>query len=150
MTSSRKWWSAIHSASCCWKCINVQLVFFFIKSKIKTGKQATTDTYNRNKRFTKLSCYSDKEFARQIGHLDSYIWEGTWTSQNPWKNWKELGYHIRKRPTSLHCSGSKEEITCPLSGKSSPSIPHPLWVCFPGFILTDFTYIQRDAAFIQF
>lgn len=59
-------------------------------------------------------------------------------------------YHIRKRPISLHCSGSKEEITCPLSGKSSPSIPHPLCVCFPGFILTDFTCIQMGAEFIQF
>jgi len=56
---------------------------FLYKNKIrKTGKQATTDTYNRNKRFTKLSCYSDKEFARQIGYLDLYekVHE---TSQNP-------------------------------------------------------------------
>ena len=43
------------------------------------------------------------------------------------------------RPMSLHCSGSKEDITCPLSWKSSPSIPQPLCVCFPAFIFTDFT-----------
>lgn len=43
------------------------------------------------------------------------------------------------RPISLHWSGSKEHIICPLTWRSSPSIPQPLWVVKPGLIFTDFT-----------
>lgn len=44
------------------------------------------------------------------------------------------------RPMSLRWSGSKDEHTCPETRKSSPSIPQPLCVLFPGFSLTDLTW----------
>lgn len=78
-----------------------------------------------------------------------------WRPKKPSKNSKRR--HIffytwwpGKRPISLHCSGSKEEITCSLRGKSSPSMPQPLWVCFPGLIFTDFTCIQMETWVISY
>lgn len=60
------------------------------------------------------------------------------------KSKKNLGYNsyllmVGGRPISLHCSGSKEHVTCPFTAKSSPSIPQPLCASFPGLIFTDFT-----------
>lgn len=95
MTNSRKWTSAIHSASCCRNCINVQYFFPFYANKIqKTDKLATTDTYNRNKRFTKLSCYSDKEFDKTdwvSGFINDKVHELPRTHQRIEKN-SQLSY----------------------------------------------------------
>ena len=58
------------------------------------------------------------------------------------------GYYTRRRgnrPISLHCSGSKDDTTCPLRGKSSPSMPQALCVCFSALILTDFTCISMGS-----
>lgn len=114
-------------------------------------------------KFTRTSdmqwCNGAMEGWRHLIHYYSsqYIHHGKWKKAHNHihtickriyrKGYGRCTWWLGDRPISRHCSGSNEEMTCPLTGNNSPSIPHPLRECFPGFIFTTFTCISMEVSF---